>query len=143
MTAEERVYDQVIEFMESKVPTYNQPVHVISIYRAFYSRSKIIFLKVFSKPNRWHFHFIFNYIKVSRNLKRRINFCMVTYLFGIYYFWRTLRFWLSSALFRQKYDFPHKNICCSNFKNQNFVPLHRPFGIALTLKKQTLNFSVS
>lgn len=31
ITAEERVYDQVIEFMESKEPVYNQPVHVINM----------------------------------------------------------------------------------------------------------------
>ncbi|EDS30864.1 phosphatase SSU72 [Culex quinquefasciatus] len=31
VTCEERVYDQVIEFMESKTPTYNLPVHVINI----------------------------------------------------------------------------------------------------------------
>uniref|UniRef100_A0A1L8DGL7 RNA polymerase II subunit A C-terminal domain phosphatase SSU72 n=1 Tax=Nyssomyia neivai TaxID=330878 RepID=A0A1L8DGL7_9DIPT len=31
VTAEERVYDQVIEYMESKMPIYNQPVHVINI----------------------------------------------------------------------------------------------------------------
>lgn len=31
VTAEERVYDQVIEFMESKPPVSNQPVHVINI----------------------------------------------------------------------------------------------------------------
>ncbi|XP_055679349.1 RNA polymerase II subunit A C-terminal domain phosphatase SSU72 [Lutzomyia longipalpis] len=31
VTAEERVYDQVIEFMESRMPIHNQPVHVINI----------------------------------------------------------------------------------------------------------------
>lgn len=31
VTCEERVYDQVIDFMESKTPTYNLPVHVINI----------------------------------------------------------------------------------------------------------------
>lgn len=31
ITAEERVYDQVIEFMESKEPVHNQPVHVINM----------------------------------------------------------------------------------------------------------------
>lgn len=31
VTAEERVYDQVIEFMESKPPVHNQPVHIINI----------------------------------------------------------------------------------------------------------------
>ncbi|XP_035784203.1 RNA polymerase II subunit A C-terminal domain phosphatase SSU72-like [Anopheles albimanus] len=31
VTCEERVYDQVIEYMESKTPTYNLPVHVINI----------------------------------------------------------------------------------------------------------------
>lgn len=31
ITAEERVYDQVIEFMESNPPVDNQPVHVINI----------------------------------------------------------------------------------------------------------------
>lgn len=31
ITAEERVYDQVIEFMESNPPVDNQPVHIINI----------------------------------------------------------------------------------------------------------------
>lgn len=31
ITAEERVYDQVVEFMESKSPEYNQPVHIINV----------------------------------------------------------------------------------------------------------------
>lgn len=31
ITAEERVYDQVIEFMESREPVHNQPVHVINM----------------------------------------------------------------------------------------------------------------
>lgn len=31
ITAEERVYDQVIEFMASKAPDHNQPVHIINI----------------------------------------------------------------------------------------------------------------
>jgi len=31
ITAEERVYDQVIEFMESNAPAHNQPVHIINI----------------------------------------------------------------------------------------------------------------
>lgn len=31
ITAEERVYDQVIEFMESREPLHNQPVHVINM----------------------------------------------------------------------------------------------------------------
>lgn len=31
ITAEERVYDQVIEFMESKTPVKNLPVHVINM----------------------------------------------------------------------------------------------------------------
>lgn len=31
VTVEERVYDHVIEFMESKEPIHNSPVHVINI----------------------------------------------------------------------------------------------------------------
>ncbi|CAO1410830.1 unnamed protein product [Diamesa hyperborea] len=31
VTCEERVYDQVVESMENKMPIYNQPVHVINI----------------------------------------------------------------------------------------------------------------
>lgn len=31
VTAEERVYDQVIDFMESQQPKYNLPVHVINV----------------------------------------------------------------------------------------------------------------
>ena len=31
VTCEERVYDQVIEYMESRAPSHNQPVHVINI----------------------------------------------------------------------------------------------------------------
>lgn len=31
ITAEERVYDQVIEFMELNPPVDNQPVHIINI----------------------------------------------------------------------------------------------------------------
>lgn len=31
VTAEERIYDQVMEYMESKLAVYNQPVHVINI----------------------------------------------------------------------------------------------------------------
>lgn len=30
VTCEERVYDQVVEFLENRVPMHNQPVHVIS-----------------------------------------------------------------------------------------------------------------
>lgn len=31
ITAEERVYDQVVEFMESRDPVDNQPVHVVNM----------------------------------------------------------------------------------------------------------------
>lgn len=31
ITAEERVYDQVVEYMESKSPEYNQPCHIINL----------------------------------------------------------------------------------------------------------------
>lgn len=31
ITAEERVYDQVIDYMESRDPVHNQPVHVVNI----------------------------------------------------------------------------------------------------------------
>lgn len=31
ITAEERVYDQVVDYMESKDPVHNQPVHVVNI----------------------------------------------------------------------------------------------------------------
>lgn len=31
ITAEERVYDQVVEYMEGRTPEYNQPVHIINM----------------------------------------------------------------------------------------------------------------
>lgn len=31
ITAEERVYDQVVDYMESKTPEHNQPVHIINM----------------------------------------------------------------------------------------------------------------
>lgn len=31
ITAEERVYDQVVDYMESKSPEYNQPVHIVNV----------------------------------------------------------------------------------------------------------------
>lgn len=31
ITVEERVYDQVVDYMESKSPEYNQPVHVVNM----------------------------------------------------------------------------------------------------------------